>query len=77
MTLLHSLRTIKKASILELSPIDLKLNFVFTEKFKPKDPALVPRTDRTFFFISGRYVRDTMCNSVFFFQLFRVHFHTI
>jgi hypothetical protein len=34
-----------------------------------KTPHIVPRTDRTFFF-SGRYVRGTMCNSVFFFNFF-------
>ncbi len=42
----------------------------------PEDPAY-STPDVSNFFFSGRYVRDTMCNSIFFFQLFRVHFHTI
>jgi hypothetical protein len=41
----------------------------------PEDPAYsTPRTDRTFLFFSGRYVRDTMCSCVFIFQPFRDQF---
>jgi hypothetical protein len=43
----------------------------------PEDPAYSTPDGLNFFIFSGRYVRDTMCNSEFFFQLFRVHFHTI
>ena len=42
----------------------------------PEDPAYSTPDGSHFFFFSGRYVRGTMCNSVFFFQLFRVHFPT-
>jgi hypothetical protein len=52
-----------------------KSDFFKSVKYR-KTPHIVPRTDQTFLFFSGRYARDTMCNSVFFFQLFRVHFHT-
>ena len=43
----------------------------------PEDPEYSTPDGSHFLFFPGRYVRDTMCNSVFFFQLFRVHFQTI
>ncbi len=36
----------------------------------PEDPAYSTPDVSNFFFFSGRYVRDTMCNSVFFFNFF-------
>jgi hypothetical protein len=36
----------------------------------PEDPAHSTPDGSNFFIFSGRYVRDTMCNSVFFFNYF-------
>jgi hypothetical protein len=44
----------------------------------PEDPAYsTPGRIELLFFFWALLYRDTMCNSVFIFQLFRVHFNTI
>jgi hypothetical protein len=55
----------------------LEMDFNFLKSEIPEDPAYSTPDGSNFFIFSRRYVRDTMCNSVFFFQIYRVHFHTI
>jgi hypothetical protein len=48
-------------------------SFFYSKQFKkvlPEDPAYSTPDGSHFFFFSGRYVRGTMCNSVFFFNFF-------
>ena len=42
----------------------------------PEDPVNSTPDVSHFYFFSGRPVRDTMCNMVFFFENFGVHFDT-